>query len=52
VFAKKLLIVRDANVVIDDDVFVDERKWRRGEGRLFILVCLPSGEEGTSLVLR
>jgi hypothetical protein len=53
VFARKLLIVRGANVVIDDDVFVDERKWRRGEeGRLFILVCLLSSKEGTSLVLR
>jgi hypothetical protein len=52
VFAKKLLTVRDANVVIDD-VFVDERRLRRWEaGRPFILVCLLSGEEGTSLVLR
>jgi hypothetical protein len=54
VFAKKLLTVWDANVVIDDDdVFVDERRRRRWEeGRPFILVCLLSGEEGTSLVLR
>jgi hypothetical protein len=53
VFAKKLLIVRDANVVIDDGMFVDERRRRRWEeGRPFILVCLLPGEEGTSLVLR
>jgi hypothetical protein len=33
VFAKKLLIVKSANVVVDDGVFVDGRSWRKWEER-------------------
>jgi hypothetical protein len=45
VFAKELLIVRDANVVIDDDVFVDERRRRKWERRLLFLFVYFMGKK-------